>query len=53
MPLSNYSFSALREGELTLYRGSGEGLDPILLVAPLAEQPRLEPLKRLGGLLAE
>src|ERR1700716_3641210 len=47
MPLSSYAFSALREGELTLYRGSGEGLDPILLVAPVAEQPRLESLKRL------
>ena len=46
-PLSSYVFSALREGELTLYRGSGEGLDPILLVAPAAEQPRLESLKRL------
>jgi PAS domain S-box-containing protein len=46
-PLSSYAFSALREGELTLYRGSGEGLDPILLLAPVAEQPRLESLKRL------
>jgi PAS domain S-box-containing protein len=46
-PLSSYAFSALREGELTLYRGSGEGLDPILLVAPMAEQPRLESIKRL------
>ncbi len=46
-PLSSYAFSALREGELTLYRGSGEGLDPILLVAPVAEQPRLESLRRL------
>src|SRR5207253_2347979 len=41
MPLSGYAFSALREGELTLYRGSGDGLDPILLVAPVAEEPRL------------
>ena len=47
MPLSGYAFSALREGELTLYRGSGEGLAPILLLAPAAEQPRLESLKRL------
>ena len=31
--LSGYVFSALREGEFTLYRGSGDGLDPILLVA--------------------
>jgi len=36
----------LREGEFTLY-GLGRGLDPILLVAPVAEQPRLESLKRL------
>jgi PAS domain S-box-containing protein len=45
--LSNYRFSTLREGELTLYRGSGDGLAPILLVAPISEQPRLEVLKRL------
>jgi PAS domain S-box-containing protein len=29
---SRYVFSALREGDLTLYRGSGSGLSPILLV---------------------
>ena len=33
MDLSSYAFSVLREGELTLYRGSADGLDPILLVA--------------------
>jgi hypothetical protein len=37
--LSRYLFSVLREGELTLYRGSGEGLEPNLLVA------------RVGGIL--
>jgi hypothetical protein len=31
--LSHYVFSALREEGLTLYRGSGYGLAPILLVA--------------------
>jgi hypothetical protein len=30
-------FSVLREGELALYRGSGDGLDPILLVSPVGE----------------
>ena len=35
--LANYVFSALREGEISLYRGSGDGLDPILLVAPAGE----------------
>src|SRR3979411_2573153 len=45
--LSNYRFSTLREGELTLYRGSGGGMGPALLAPPLSEQPRLEVLKRL------
>jgi predicted ATPase/signal transduction histidine kinase len=31
--LSSYEFSPLREGDFTLYRGSGDGLAPILLVA--------------------
>ena len=31
--LSSYVFSPLREGEISLYRGSGNGLAPILLVA--------------------
>jgi predicted ATPase/signal transduction histidine kinase/CheY-like chemotaxis protein len=31
--LSSYAFSPLRDGELTLFRGSGKGLPPILLVA--------------------
>src|SRR6267378_5101356 len=45
--LSNYVFSALREGEISLYRGSGDGLDPILLVAPAGEHTARESLKRL------
>jgi hypothetical protein len=31
--LSSYMFSPLGEGDLTLYRGTGDGLMPILLVA--------------------
>jgi hypothetical protein len=31
--LSSYVFSPLREGDIALYRGSGNGLPPILLVA--------------------
>jgi serine/threonine protein kinase len=45
--LSSYEFSTLREGEFTLYRGSGDGVAPILLVAPVAEHPPPESLKRL------
>src|SRR5882724_2652997 len=37
MELSKYEFSVFREGEINLYRGSGDGLDPILLVAPTGE----------------
>ncbi|HWS69924.1 MAG TPA: AAA family ATPase [Steroidobacteraceae bacterium] len=43
--LSSYAFSPLRDGELTLYRGSGNGLPPILLVA--AENSSLGCLTRL------
>ncbi|CAH2405775.1 AAA family ATPase [Mesorhizobium escarrei] len=45
--LSGYVFSALRGGEFTLYRGSGDGLDPILLLAPIGEYFARESLKRL------
>ena len=31
--LSSYEYARLREGEIALYRGSGNGLPPILLVA--------------------
>jgi hypothetical protein len=31
--LSSYAVSPLREGDVALYRGSGTGLSPILLVA--------------------
>src|ERR1700730_16203323 len=47
--LCGYVFSVLQEGEFTLYRGCGDGLDPILLVVPLGEHPALESVKRLAG----
>jgi PAS domain S-box-containing protein len=41
--LSSYVFSPLREGDIALYRGSGDGLAPILLVAAEGTSPeRLE-----------
>jgi PAS domain S-box-containing protein len=43
--LSGYAFSPLREGEIALYRGSGNGLAPILLVA--AEETSLGCIERL------
>jgi serine/threonine protein kinase len=47
MELSSYVLSALREGELALYRGSGDGLNPILLVVPVGEHASWNSLKRL------
>jgi predicted ATPase/signal transduction histidine kinase/ActR/RegA family two-component response regulator len=43
--LSGYAFSPLRKGDLTLYRGSGSGVVPVLLVT--AEDASLTCLKRL------
>ena len=43
--LSGYVFSSLREGDIALYRGSGNGLAPILLVA--AEETSLGCIERL------
>jgi PAS domain S-box-containing protein len=37
--LSGYVFSPLRTGDITLYRGSGNGLAPILLVAAEENSP--------------
>ena len=37
--LSGYAFSSLREGDIALYRGSGNGLTPILLVAAEGTSP--------------
>jgi hypothetical protein len=44
--LSGYAFSPLREGDIALYRGSGDGLAPILLVA--AEETSLGSVARLN-----
>jgi hypothetical protein len=43
--LSSYAFMPLREGDIALYRGSGNGLAPILLVA--AEETSLGAVERL------
>jgi serine/threonine protein kinase len=43
--LSSYVFSPLREGDIALYRGSGNGLAPILLIA--AEETSLGCVERL------
>src|SRR6202163_4593598 len=43
--LSSYAFSPLREGDIALYRGSGNGLAPVLLVA--AEETSLGCVERL------
>jgi len=43
--LSSYAFSPLREGDIALYRGSGNGLAPILLAA--AEETSLDCVERL------
>ncbi len=43
--LSSYVFSPLREGDIALYRGSGNGLAPILLVA--TEDTSLGSVERL------
>ncbi len=44
--LSKYKFSDLRRDHLTLYRGSGVDLPPILLAAPATGQSSLESLQR-------
>src|SRR5258707_13815786 len=43
--LLSFVFSPLREGDIALYRGSGNGLAPILLVA--AEETSLGCVQRL------
>jgi PAS domain S-box-containing protein len=43
--LSGYAFSPLREGDIALYRGSGNGLAPILLAA--ADEISLDCVERL------
>ena len=42
--LLSYAFTPLREGDIALYRGSGNGLAPILLVA--AEETSLGSVER-------
>src|ERR1700747_3424102 len=37
--LSGYVFSSLREGDIALYRGSGNGLTPILIIAAEETSP--------------
>ena len=43
--LSRYVFSPLREGDIAIYRGSGPGLAPILLIA--AEETSLGCVEQL------
>jgi hypothetical protein len=43
--LLSYVFSPLREGDIALYRGSGNGLAPILLVA--AKETSLGSVERI------
>jgi PAS domain S-box-containing protein len=45
--LSGYAFSPMRQGELTLYQGQGEGLKSILLVSPAGEPVPRRSLDRL------
>jgi PAS domain S-box-containing protein len=42
-----FGFTASREGEFTLHRGSGDGADSILIVTPAADYPSREAIKRL------
>jgi hypothetical protein len=52
--LSGYAFSSLREGDITLSRGSGNGLTPILLVAAEEISPgRVERLEHEYALKSE
>ena len=45
--LSGYAFSLLRQGELALYRGCGDGLEAILLVTPTRELLSVPSIQRL------
>ena len=52
--LSSYVFSPLREGDIALFRGSGNGLAPILLVAAEETSPgSVERLENEYALKAE
>jgi PAS domain S-box-containing protein len=52
MELSGYALSPLQEGRFTVYRGSGEGLAPILLVAAAGAYPAPDAIQRLEHELA-
>ena len=45
--LSGFAFSALQEAEFTLSRGRQDGVDSILLLSPLVEDPPVKSVKRL------
>jgi PAS domain S-box-containing protein len=45
--LAGYTFTPLRDGEIALYRGSGQGLRSILLVVPAGQYPAHESLSRI------
>src|SRR5688572_7626846 len=45
--LAGYTFTPLRDGEIALYRGSGQGLRSILLVVPAGQYPAHESLRRI------
>jgi PAS domain S-box-containing protein len=45
--LSAYALAKLREGEFALYRGTGDGVAPILLVTPADEYPSPGSLQHL------
>ena len=48
--LSGYVVSPLRDGDIALYRGSGTGLSPILLVAAEEISPgNVDRLEHEGG----
>ena len=47
MKLSSDASAATREREVTLHRGSGDGVAPTLIVAPAGEYPSREAVRRL------
>src|SRR5258708_12424280 len=47
VPASPVMPSLASPGDLTLHRGSGDGVDPILIVTPAADYPSREAIRRL------
>src|SRR5262249_44291825 len=45
--LSNYRFSTTRKDDVTLYRGAGDAVIPILMVVPGGDHDSVESVKRL------